>query len=225
MEKFDLEIVCKQYLIDESFNKNFKEVTTLEERKEFREWIKNLDYKQTISLFFESNLNISNKQIMIYENLIEANGEKYQKNNYSKSKANAVDATYTVKRPDIMNVDPPTKARPHKIIDAPINAKVKHKISNVEKGIAVGVVVAAALYAAYRIYKNYFSKAAKACKGKTGIEREKCLKQFKINAAKLQITQLKSHYNDCNKTNNPVSCKEKIRKRILKLEKAMNSSR
>jgi hypothetical protein len=92
------------------------------------------------------------------------------------------------------------------------------KSNSIYKKVAIGVVIAAALYASYKIYKNYLSKAARSCKGKSGLDKQNCMAKFKSGAAKAQISQLKTSTNLCNKSNNPQLCREKILAKIKKLE-------
>ena len=87
-------------------------------------------------------------------------------------------------------------------------------------GGVIGATALAALVitASYKIYKNYFSKAAKACKGKTASEKEACMNNYRADAYKMQQNSLKKSLAMANKTNDPSSFKKKIEIRIQKLK-------
>jgi len=71
---------------------------------------------------------------------------------------------------------------------------------------------------AYKIYQNYFSKAAQACKGKSGSEKDKCMKDFRNKAVVKQIQFLESGKSKCNKSNDPNGCRKKVQEKITKLK-------
>jgi len=88
-----------------------------------------------------------------------------------------------------------------------------------EHGGAIGATALAALVitASYKVYKNYFSKAAKACKGKSASEKEACMNNYRADAYKMQQASLKKSLSMANKTSDPSSFKKKIEIRIQKL--------
>jgi len=94
----------------------------------------------------------------------------------------------------------------------------KTKLTGAGKGVLAAVVVAAIAAGAYMIYKRYFSKAAKACKGKSGDERSACIKQFKRQALQAQIAALKSGMSKCAQSKNPDKCKAAIQQKVQKLQ-------
>jgi len=58
----------------------------------------------------------------------------------------------------------------------------------------IGVAAAGAglaTFAAAKIYKNYMSKAARACAGKTGADKQACIQKYKEAAAKAKAKALK----------------------------------
>jgi hypothetical protein len=102
----------------------------------------------------------------------------------------------------------------------------KSAISNVinffktNKGVhyaGAAVVVALATFASYRIYRNYLTKAAKACKNFTGPEKNNCMLKFKIEAAKQQLDSLKMALSACDSSQDPEKCKKTIELKIKKL--------
>lgn len=93
-------------------------------------------------------------------------------------------------------------------------------------GQALGGAALAALliYGGTKIYKRFFSQAAKACKGKSGGEKTACMKQAKANAIKKQISDIKSGAAVCAKSKNPEACKAGVAKKIAKLQAKMQKA-
>lgn len=80
---------------------------------------------------------------------------------------------------------------------------------------AAAVAVAAAIITASSLaYKKYFSKASRACKGKSGEEKNKCMKMQRGNALKAQMATLKSGISKCSQSKNPTKCRQKVIKRM-----------
>jgi len=87
-------------------------------------------------------------------------------------------------------------------------------------GIIGGVALATlAIAASYKIYKNYFSKAAKSCKGRTGSEKEACMTNYKTQAYKMQKMALDKSLSLADKTDSPKKFKQKIQIQINKISK------
>jgi hypothetical protein len=78
-------------------------------------------------------------------------------------------------------------------------------------GIVLGVL-------ATWLYKRYFSAAAQACKGKTGDEFHKCIKDYKIKAINQTISTLKSKKTSCKSSKHPDKCNASIEKEIKRWE-------
>jgi hypothetical protein len=94
------------------------------------------------------------------------------------------------------------------------------RVAKTTKGKVIGGVLLASLiaFAAYKVYKAKYSAGAKACKGKTGPERDLCLKNFRNQAIKAQIQQLRSGLGGCAATSDPEKCRASLGKKIQKLE-------
>lgn len=91
---------------------------------------------------------------------------------------------------------------------------------NTNKEVAAVALVALAVTTAYKIYRDYLSKAARACgKGKSGILKKKCVDEFKKKAQKEKIASLQKSISKCSKTKDPTVCKNKLQSKIAK-EKA-----
>lgn len=83
------------------------------------------------------------------------------------------------------------------------------------KYAAAGVIAAAAALASYKVYKRFFSQAAKACSGKSGSEKTACMNTYKVKGLNAAKTALRSSMGKCAKTKNPDQCKASIQKKIL----------
>jgi hypothetical protein len=84
-------------------------------------------------------------------------------------------------------------------------------------GMAIGGLAAATLlgYGAYKIYKNYFSVAAKKCAGSP--DKAVCMKQARMAGVKAQIADLNKGASACSKSKDPAKCKIAIQSKIAKL--------
>jgi len=82
--------------------------------------------------------------------------------------------------------------------------------------IAAAVVAALVLLLARKLYKSHLSKAGKACKDKKGAERDMCVKKFKANALKAQVSELSRGKQACQAASNPGKCTAKIDQKIQK---------
>lgn len=85
--------------------------------------------------------------------------------------------------------------------------------------LATAAVLAAAIAGGVAAYKRFFSKAAKACKGKSGNEKTSCMNKFKRQAQQAKVSAMVSAKSKCAKSKDPSSCKIKLDKKIAK-EKA-----
>lgn len=95
------------------------------------------------------------------------------------------------------------------------------KFAKTPAGMAVGGAAVAALviYAGYKIYKNYLSRAAKSCAGSP--DKSTCMKQFKNKATQAQISQLRSGSGKCAQSKDPGKCKAAINAKISSLQGKM----
>jgi len=103
-----------------------------------------------------------------------------------------------------------------------INQKFGTDIGSAGAGAAAGVaalaVAAMLTYGAYKTYQRFMSKAAKACAGKGGAEKTACMKTFKQNAIKAQMSDLSKSMGGCKSAKNPAKCQAAIQKKIQKLK-------
>ena len=85
------------------------------------------------------------------------------------------------------------------------------------KKIGAAALIAAAAFASYKIYQNYFSKAAKACAGKTGAAREACMQKAKAQANKIRANSLRKGLALSAKSSNPSKVRAALTAKINKL--------
>ena len=81
---------------------------------------------------------------------------------------------------------------------------------------ATAAVLAGIIYGGYKVYKNYLSKAAKACKGSGN--KKVCMDKYKNKALKAQISSMQSKLSTCSKDKDPAKCKMKIQTKIENLK-------
>lgn len=81
---------------------------------------------------------------------------------------------------------------------------------------AAGVVALAT--AAYYVYKNYLSAAAKACANLEGVRKKRCMLKYKLEGAKKAIKKLQEAFSACSQKNNPQKCEFRIKQQVRKWE-------
>lgn len=74
------------------------------------------------------------------------------------------------------------------------------------------------LMTAYKTYKDYLSKAARACDTMTGRDKSLCMTKYKMEGIRNYIQQLQKSLTKCEEAKYPEKCREKIKERIQKLE-------
>ena len=70
---------------------------------------------------------------------------------------------------------------------------------------------------AFRLYKDYFSKAARKCKDLPPREKSLCMLKAKLDAKNEQLSAIKKKSSDCSKTNKPEKCRLKLSDKLKKL--------
>ena len=66
------------------------------------------------------------------------------------------------------------------------------------------------------VYRRFFSKAAKACKG--AVDRRLCVLRYKVKAKEAQIKAMASKAGLCAKAKNPADCKSKLSRKLQSLK-------
>ncbi len=92
-----------------------------------------------------------------------------------------------------------------------VGGAIKGKGGKYAAGAAGAALVG---YGGAKLYKNYLSKAARACAGKTGEEKAKCMAKFRTEAAKVRLEYLKSSMDKCKGTGDPDLCKKMIKEQM-----------
>jgi len=97
-----------------------------------------------------------------------------------------------------------------KEVKSGIRQTLKSTAKDVGRAFKVPALVIAGTTAAsialYQIYKRFLSTAAKACKGKTGKDKEACMLTHHINACDVVIEKAKKFLEDCPNSKNPDKC-------------------
>ena len=70
---------------------------------------------------------------------------------------------------------------------------------------------------AFRLYKDYFNKAARKCKDMSPREKSICMLNAKLDAKKEQLAEIKRKASQCSKTRKPEKCRGKLTDKVKKL--------
>ena len=94
------------------------------------------------------------------------------------------------------------------------------KFAGTKAGMATGGAAAAALaiYAGAKIYKRFFSQAAKACGGQSGDAKTSCMNKYKKAAIMKQASAIQSASGTCAKSKNPEKCKAGVAAKVQALK-------
>jgi hypothetical protein len=91
----------------------------------------------------------------------------------------------------------------------------------VEKGIELYyktmkkiTLITAIIIVSNKLYRDYFSISGRACKGRFGLDREKCIKDFKRKALQERKRYIQSKMQECQKSENPEECISRLNKEI-----------
>jgi len=74
--------------------------------------------------------------------------------------------------------------------------------------------VSGLLMTAYRLYKDYLTRAARACANLDPKEKRLCMLRFKIDGKRRQLAALRSLLTKCRQTRKPDECVDKLRQKI-----------
>ena len=183
--------------------------------KEYQQWnklqkivIESSIYKPLKSIFFEIGpviqYNLSSNRIIL-EFLLEADNdqETYVQGLYNKMKDGMKNSREIMSKGVTAAAD----------VTADI---ASNPVSKIAVGATAGAAASIIVFAAAKLYQNYLSKAAKACKGRP--DKVDCMKQYKDKALNMRIEKLRSGISVCNKAKNPDACKQSLQKRIAKLQ-------
>jgi len=77
---------------------------------------------------------------------------------------------------------------------------------------------ALAIYAGAKVYKRFFSQAAKACGGQSGASKTQCMGKYKKQAIMKQAAAIQSASGTCAKSKNPEKCKAGVATKVQALK-------
>ena len=89
-------------------------------------------------------------------------------------------------------------------------------------GIGTLVLVALLVYAAFKTYARFFSKAARNCKGLSGKAKTKCILKYKLEGRRKQYNDLASSSRACSKSKQPVKCNRIMDEKTRAVQKKIN---
>ena len=91
-------------------------------------------------------------------------------------------------------------------------------------GISGVLLAVLAIYVSAKIYKRFYSKAAKSCSSYKGQKKTICMKKFQLGGYKIQIEDLKKAADKCGMTKNPKKCITAIQIKIDKINKKISKA-
>ncbi len=98
------------------------------------------------------------------------------------------------------------------------------KYYQTKESVLLTLSAASLIMAAYRMYKEYFSKHARKCSTTVGIGKSLCMTDVEIKALKRMISSLKNNISKCNQIKDETKkkqCIEKINKKIVKTKERL----
>jgi hypothetical protein len=83
--------------------------------------------------------------------------------------------------------------------------------------VGLGISAVSILQTGFRLYQDYFTKAARQCKHLPDKEKAICMLKAKMTAKNAQLQKLKQGMSQCQKAKDPQKCKEKVSGRMMKI--------
>ena len=71
---------------------------------------------------------------------------------------------------------------------------------------------------AYKIYKEYLTKAARQCNTMTGRDKSLCMTKYRLDATKAQMERLRKDLSKCKEAKYPQKCENKLKEKIKSLQ-------
>lgn len=91
------------------------------------------------------------------------------------------------------------------------------KLQEFDPIVLAGLSAANLIIASAKLYKQYFTKAARQCSDLQPREKALCMVRGKMLAKNAQLKILSSDMTKCQKVKNPLKCKEKLSGKMQKL--------
>jgi hypothetical protein len=92
-------------------------------------------------------------------------------------------------------------------------------------GIGALVLASLLVYAAWKTYQRYFSRAARHCKGLKSKTRTKCIIKYKLEGRRRQHDDLVASKSACSKSKTPVKCHRVMDEKIAAVNKKIGKLR
>jgi len=81
-----------------------------------------------------------------------------------------------------------------------------------------------AIYVSAKIYKRFYSKAAKGCSAYKGKKKTICMKKFQLTSYKAQLMDLQKAATKCGMTKNPEKCVKTIKNKMDRINKKISKA-
>lgn len=100
-----------------------------------------------------------------------------------------------------------------------------HKIQQTnEVALMAAFTAASLLMTAYKMYQDYFTKAARQCASLPPKEKGVCMVRAKMYATNVQLQSVKGAMAKCGKSKDPEKCKLKLGKKLKQLAMAVKNN-
>jgi len=97
-----------------------------------------------------------------------------------------------------------------------------NKIQTQQEQLIMALSVAGLFMSAYRLYKDYLTRAARACADLPHKEKTLCILRYKITGKSRELAQLKRNIGKCSTTKDPKKCTERVQQKIDKVQDQLN---
>lgn len=91
--------------------------------------------------------------------------------------------------------------------------------------IGVTLIIATISYSAYKIYKQFFTKAARTCKDKRGKVKTACMLQYQIKGLQASKKPFSNGLKGCSKAKDIPICKAKFNNKLNKIDTRIKKKR
>ena len=111
-----------------------------------------------------------------------------------------------------------------KIFDIREKIEIRSILSKRNVRVASGAALASIIiYGGYKVYENNKLKFSKECSKKTGYQKQVCFIKCDINSLRKRLDFLKKNIFRCKNSKNPIECKIKVDKEILKIRESLKT--
>lgn len=96
--------------------------------------------------------------------------------------------------------------------------KSKQEINEIGGTFFLAFAATNTLMMAYRFYKEYMTRASRACSNLKGRDKNLCMLKYEMDALEAKKSELERGLKDCDKAEDPKKCKQKIQKELRKTD-------